>query len=106
MLPRGTAMFSTGAGVNAITPRGWTDGDMIGFRYEDPNDRSSDDQGRRIAEEAQEEIGQEVLMRVDELASLRADIELGRQELGSGQGRRLEFDDLLQELHGEYAAQE
>ncbi len=57
-----------------------------------------------LPEEAQEEIGQEVLMRVDALASLRADIEIGRRELAAGQGRQLDFDKLLQELHEEYAA--
>ena len=59
-----------------------------------------------LPEEAQEEIGQEVLMRVDALASLRADIEIGQRELEKGQGRLLDFDELLQELHEEYAAQE
>lgn len=59
-----------------------------------------------LPKEAQEEIGQEVLMRVDALASLRADIEIGRRELKAGKGDRLAFDELLQELHEEYATQE
>jgi len=59
-----------------------------------------------LPEEAQEEIGQEVLLRVDALASLRADIEIGRREIEKGHGRLLDFDELLQELYEEYAAQE
>jgi len=59
-----------------------------------------------LPEEAQEEIGQEVLMRVDALASLRADIEIGRRELKVGKKHILDFDELLQDLHEEYAAQE
>ena len=60
-----------------------------------------------LPEEAQERIGQEVLMRVDQLASLRAEIGIGRrQELQVGQRRRIEFDELLQELREEYGAEE
>ena len=59
-----------------------------------------------LPEEAQERIGQEVLMRVDQLASLRAEIEIGRQELQAGRRRHIEFDELLQELREEYGAEE
>jgi len=59
-----------------------------------------------LPEVIQEEIIQEVLMRVDALVSLRSDIETGRREIEVGRGRRLAFDDLLQELQEEYGAQE
>jgi len=59
-----------------------------------------------LPEAMQEEIIREVLMRVDALVSLRTDIETGRRELKVRRGRRLAFDDLLQELQEEYGAQE
>jgi len=59
-----------------------------------------------LPEAMQEEIIQEVPMRVDALVSLRTDIETGRREIEVRRGRRLAFDDLLQELQEEYGAQE
>lgn len=56
-----------------------------------------------LSEAAQEELGRELLERVDELAQLRADIEIGLKELDAGLGKELDLEELLLEFHAEYA---
>lgn len=48
-----------------------------------------------LPEEAQERIGLELLDRLAAMEGLRADIEVGIQELDAGLGRPLDIDDVI-----------
>ena len=56
-----------------------------------------------LPEAAQDEIGRELLARVEALAELRAELQIGIDELDAGQGRPLDVEEFLQELHREHA---
>jgi hypothetical protein len=55
-----------------------------------------------LSEAAQELLGRELLERIDELAELGTEIEVGLRELDAGLGEELDVADLIQEVrvHG------
>jgi hypothetical protein len=52
-----------------------------------------------LPEAAQEQLGREILERIETLAQLRDDIELGIRELDAGLGEELDIDDILRQAH-------
>ncbi len=56
-----------------------------------------------LPEAAQEMIGREILDRIEALAALRAEIQIGIDELDAGLGRELDIEELLAELHRKHA---
>jgi hypothetical protein len=56
-----------------------------------------------LPEAAQDMIGLEILERIAALAALRADIQIGIDELDAGLGRELDIEEKLAELHREHA---
>ena len=56
-----------------------------------------------LPEAAQDMIGLEILERIAALAALRADIQVGLDELDAGLGRELDIEEFLAELHREHA---
>jgi len=56
-----------------------------------------------LSEAAQEQLGLELLERIDELAELRAEIEIGLRELDAGLGEELDIAGLIQEARDEHA---
>jgi hypothetical protein len=52
-----------------------------------------------LPEAAQEQLGREILERVETLAQLRDEIELGIRELDAGLGEELDIDDILRQAH-------
>jgi hypothetical protein len=56
-----------------------------------------------LSEAAQELLGRELLERIDELAELRAEIEVGLRELDAGLGGDLDVERLIQEARDEHA---
>jgi hypothetical protein len=56
-----------------------------------------------LPEAAQEQIGRELLERIDTLAELRAAIETGVRELDAGMGQELKMDELIKHAHREHA---
>ena len=57
----------------------------------------------QLPEAAQEQIGRELLDRVDALKRLQAEVEIGLRELDAGEGRPLDIDDVIKQARGEYA---
>jgi hypothetical protein len=55
-----------------------------------------------LPEEAQEEIGREVLLRVETLAELRREIEVGIHQLDAGTGKRLNIADVIARARQQY----
>ena len=56
-----------------------------------------------LPEAAQELIGREMLERIAALAELRAQLQIGLDELDSGLGEELDIEELIAELHREHA---
>ncbi len=56
-----------------------------------------------LPEAAQEQLGRELLERIDALAELRAEIEMGLKELDAGLGEELDIEELIREAREEYA---
>jgi hypothetical protein len=56
-----------------------------------------------LSEAAQEQLGRELLERIDALAELRAEIEIGLKELDAGLGEELDIEALIREARDEYA---
>jgi hypothetical protein len=56
-----------------------------------------------LSEAAQEQLGRELLECIDELAELRAEIEVGLWELDAGLGEELDVELLIREARDEYA---
>jgi hypothetical protein len=56
-----------------------------------------------LSEAAQEQLGRELLERIDELAELRAEIEIGLRELDAGLGEELDIAGLILEARDEHA---
>jgi hypothetical protein len=55
-----------------------------------------------LPEAAQEQLGRELLERIDTLSRLRADIEVGLKELDAGLGRELDIEDVIRQAHREH----
>jgi hypothetical protein len=52
-----------------------------------------------LPDAAQEQIGRELLERIETLAETRAAIEVGASELDAGHGRELNLDTFIETLH-------
>ncbi|SED26759.1 hypothetical protein SAMN05519104_3180 [Rhizobiales bacterium GAS188] len=61
------------------------------------------DKANALPEAAQEQIGRELLERIDSLAGLRAVIEDGIRELDAGKGEPLDIEDVLAQARAEHA---
>lgn len=57
-----------------------------------------------LPEAAQEQLGRELLERVETLEQLRAEIEVGVRELGAGLGEELDIEDVIRQAHEEHAS--
>jgi hypothetical protein len=55
-----------------------------------------------LPEAAQEQLGRELLERIDELAHFRAETEIGVKDREAGLAEELKVEELIQELHEEY----
>ena len=55
-----------------------------------------------LPEAAQEQLGRELLERIDTLSRLRADIEVGLRELDAGLGRELDIEDVIRQARHEH----
>jgi hypothetical protein len=56
-----------------------------------------------LSEAAQEQLGRELLERIDELAQLGAEIEIGLRELDAGLSGDLDVERLIREARDEHA---
>jgi hypothetical protein len=56
-----------------------------------------------LSEAAQEQLGRELLDRIEMLTQLRAEIDVGIRELDAGLGEELDIEKLIDELHVEHA---
>jgi hypothetical protein len=56
-----------------------------------------------LSEAAQEQLGREMLERIDALAELRATIEIGLRQLDAGEGKELDIEELISRARGEHA---
>jgi hypothetical protein len=57
-----------------------------------------------LPEAAQEQLGRELLERIETLKNLRAEIEIGVRELDAGLGEALDVEELLRQIHEEHAS--
>jgi hypothetical protein len=55
-----------------------------------------------LPEAAQEQLGRELLERIDALSHLRADIEVGLRELDAGLGTELDIEDVIRQARREH----
>lgn len=56
----------------------------------------------KLSPEAQEQLGRELLERIDSLEALRAEIETGVKEIDTGLGRPLDIEELLRQARAEH----
>jgi uncharacterized protein (UPF0335 family) len=56
-----------------------------------------------LPEAAQEQLGRELLERIERLRELRAAIEVGVRELDAGLGEEVDIEELIGELNDEHA---
>jgi hypothetical protein len=56
-----------------------------------------------LPEAAQEQLGRELLERIDTLDELRAEIEVGIRELDTGMGKELDVEDVIRQARDEHA---
>lgn len=57
-----------------------------------------------LPEAAQEQLGRELLERIDTLAKLRAQIEIGLQQLDEGRGEELDLEALLRRARRDHGS--
>lgn len=57
----------------------------------------------KLPEAAQEQLGRELLERINTLAELRAEIDIGIRELDAGKGEPLDIEDVIRQAHEEHA---
>ena len=55
-----------------------------------------------LPDAAQEQLGRELLERIDALARLRAEVEIGIWQLDAGEGRELDIEDVIRQARKEY----
>jgi hypothetical protein len=55
-----------------------------------------------LPEAAQEELGRELLERIDNLAKLRGEIEAGARELDAGLGEDLDIEEIIKQARDEH----
>jgi hypothetical protein len=58
-----------------------------------------------LPEAAQEQLGRELLDRIESLAELRAEIEIGIRELDAGLGEELDVEDIIRQARAEHGKQ-
>jgi hypothetical protein len=56
-----------------------------------------------LPDAAQEQLGRELLDRLDALARLRAEVEIGIRQLDAGEGRPLDIEDVIKQAREEHA---
>jgi len=56
-----------------------------------------------LPEAAQEQLGRELLERIDTLDELRTEIETGIRELDAGMGTQLDVEDVIRQARNEHA---
>lgn len=56
-----------------------------------------------LPEAAQEQLGRELLERIDTLAELRSEIEAGIRELDAGLGEKLNVEDVIKQAREDHA---
>jgi hypothetical protein len=54
-----------------------------------------------LPEATQEQLGRELLDRIDSLAALRAEIEIGVSELDAGMGEELDIEEFIRQVRAE-----
>jgi hypothetical protein len=57
-----------------------------------------------LPEAAQEQLGRELLERIESLEQLRDEIDYGLRELDAGLGEELDLEELIRQAREEYAA--
>jgi hypothetical protein len=55
-----------------------------------------------LPEKAQEQLGRELLERIDMMSRLRADIDVGLRELDAGLGTEIEMADVIRQARSEH----
>ncbi|MEX1060089.1 MAG: hypothetical protein WED13_03630 [Methyloceanibacter sp.] len=60
----------------------------------------------KLSPAAQEQLGRELLERIDTLETLRSEIEVGVKELDAGLGQPLDVEDLIRQARAEYGRSE
>ena len=55
-----------------------------------------------LPEAEQDRIARELIDYLDKLSTLRADIEVGIRQLDAGEGRELDIEDFLREMHAQH----
>jgi hypothetical protein len=55
-----------------------------------------------LSEAAQEQLGREILERIDALAELRAAIEIGVRQLDAGEGKELDIEEVIRQARREH----
>ena len=55
-----------------------------------------------LSETAQEQLGRELLERIDMMSRLRADIDVGLRELDAGLGTEIEMADVIRQARSEH----
>jgi hypothetical protein len=56
-----------------------------------------------LPEAAQEQLGREILERIEALAAMRDEVELGLRELDAGEGRELDVEDVIRQARADHA---
>lgn len=56
-----------------------------------------------LPEAAQEQLGRELLMRIEALAEIRAEVAAGVGELDAGKGRELDVEELIRQARSRHA---
>lgn len=56
-----------------------------------------------LSETAQEQLGREMLERIDALAELRSAVEAGVRQLDAGQGKELDIEEVIRQARREQA---
>ena len=57
----------------------------------------------KLSEAAQEQLGRELLERIESIEQLRAEIEIGIRELNSGLGEEIDIEDVIRRARDEHA---
>jgi hypothetical protein len=57
----------------------------------------------KLPEAAQEQLGRELLERIESLEQLRAEIEIGIRELDAGLGQELDIEEVIRQAREEHA---
>jgi hypothetical protein len=55
-----------------------------------------------LPDAAQEQLGRELLERIETLARLRAEVEVGIREFDAGEGRDLDIEEVISQARKEY----